>query len=183
MKDSRDLGLIIVFAVMNFIFMLIIGQVARAIPIYGIGYVFIIFYSIIASVAWLMYEGRRWRIFAQGLLFNSLTLLFIPSRGSPIVLGALANVFIVDLIFNSVYGFFKKKNILIWWIIILQVFFWVAAPLFDVVFLSLLVYPFEMVLKNYFIPLISLMLPVMIIEAIAGAYIGYRLYRRVENLT
>jgi hypothetical protein len=28
----------------------------------------------------------------------------------------------------------------------------------------------------------SVMLPIMIIEAIAGGYIGYKIYRRVEKL-
>jgi hypothetical protein len=182
-KNTRDLALIIFFAVLNFIFMAVIGQVANSITgIPGIGYAFIIFYSIIASVAWLMYEGRRWRIFAQGLLFNSLAVLFIPSRRSPTVIGAILNVLIVDLIFDSVYGFFEKKNKLLWWIILLQVFFWAIAPLWDVLFLSLFVYPLESVLKVWFIPIMSLMLPVMMIEAVAGGYMGYKIYRRVGKL-
>ena len=182
-KNTRDLALIIFFAVLNFIFMVVIGQVANSITfIPGIGYAFIIFYSIIASIAWLMYEGRRWRILAQGLLFNSLALLFIPSRRSPIVIGAILNVLIVDLIFNSVYGFFRKKNKLLWWIEFLQVFFWAIAPLWDVLFLSLFVYPFESVLKTWFIPIMSVMLPIMIVEALAGGYIGYKIYQRVVKL-
>jgi hypothetical protein len=32
------------------------------------------------------------------------------------------------------------------------------------------------------IQVMSIMLPVMIIEAIAGSYIGYKIYRRVEKL-
>lgn len=183
MKNSRDLAIIIFFAVLNFIFMAVIGQVANSIAIIpGIGYAFIMFYSIIASVAWLLYEGRRWRILAQGLLFNSLAILLIASRRSPIVIGAILNVFIVDLVFNSVYGFFKRKNKLFWWIILVQVFFWTMAPLWDVLFLSLFVYPLESVLKTWFIPIMSVMLPVMIIEAIAGGYIGYKIYQRAEKL-
>jgi len=43
-------------------------------------------------------------------------------------------------------------------------------------------YPLEWVLDNWFIPIMSVMLPVIIIEAIAGGYIGYKIFGRVEKL-
>ena len=182
-KETRDLALIIVFAVINLVFIVVIGQLAGLITgIPGINYIFSIFYSIIASIAWLMYEGRRWRILAQGLLFNSLAFLLVPGRSSPIVIGAILNVLVVDLVFNSLYGSFERKNKLVWWIILTQIFFWATAPLWDVLFLSLFMYGLETVLRVWFIPVMSIMLPVMIIEAIAGSYIGYKIYRRVEKL-
>jgi len=182
-KNSRDLALIIVFAVLNFIFMAVIGQVASSITIIpGIGYAFIFFYSIIASVAWLMYEGRRGRIFAQGLLFNSLAVLFIPSRRSPVVVGAILNVLVVDLIFNSFHERFERKNRLSWWITLSQVFFWVLAPLWDVLFLSMFVYPLESVLRVWFVPVMSVMYPIMMIEAVVGGYMGCKIYQRAKKL-
>jgi len=49
------------------------------------------------------------------------------------------------------------------------------------VFFSLFV-PWEEVITTWFVPVMSVMLPIMIIEAIAGSYIGYKIYRRVEKL-
>ena len=82
MISSRDLALIIVFAVLNFVFMLLIGQVPELITgVPGIGYVFTIVYSILQTVSWPLYKGRRWRIFAQGLLFSLLA--FSPQGNAP----------------------------------------------------------------------------------------------------
>jgi hypothetical protein len=65
LKASRDITLVIMFSVLELVFQALIGQVPGLITgIEGIGYAFTIFYSIIQSVAYLMYEGRRWRIFA-----------------------------------------------------------------------------------------------------------------------
>ena len=174
--------MIIIFAVLNFTIMLITHQITSVIYVVGLSYVFTIFYAINASVAWLMYEGRRWRIFLQAILFNTLTSLFIPS--STIVLGVagVLHAFTADLIFNSFYRQFKTKNRLLWWIILLQIFFWMTAPFFTFVFLASFVYPINSVLNIFLIPTLTVGLPIMIIEAIAGAIIGYKIFRRVENI-
>ena len=184
MISSRDLALVIVFAVMSFTFMLLIGQVPRLITgIPGIGYAFTIVYAINQAVAVLMYEGRRWRIFSQGLLVGLLALLFIPALDPAISMATILNSFIVDVVFNSVYGSFKRKNRLLWWATLSLVYYYATHSLWIVLFSSLLFYPFEVVMKNWFIPIMSVMLPVMILEAIAGGYLGYKIYRRIEKLT
>ena len=95
--------------------MILVGQVPNLISgIPGINYVFTIVYSIFQTVSWLMYEGRRWRIFGQGLLLALLALLFIPPWTLSVAMATILYMFIVDLIFNSVYGFFKRKNMLNW---------------------------------------------------------------------
>ena len=182
MKNSRDLSLIIIVVVLNFTIMLITNQITSVIYVVGLSYVFTIFYAINASVAWLMYEGRRWRILLQAILFNTVTSLFIPS--STIVLGVsgVLHAFTADLIFNSFYSQFKTKNRLFWWIILLQIFFWVTAPFFTFVFLASFVYPINSVLNIFLIPTLTVGLPIMIIEAILGAIIGYKIFQRVENI-
>jgi hypothetical protein len=184
MVDSRDLSLIIVFAVLGFVFMMLIGQVPRLITgIPGISYVFTIAYSILQTVSWLMYEGRRWRIFAQGLLLALLALLFIPPWTLPVALATIINMFIVDLIFNGFYGFFKKNKKLKGLSILVQVYYWTTHSLW-IVFVSLLfLSPLEEVLEKWFIPIMSIILPIMIIEAIVGGYIGHKIYTRVAKLT
>jgi hypothetical protein len=182
MKKSRDLALIVMFAVLTFVFQALIGQVPNLVTgIPGIGYAFTIVYSIIQSVAFLLYEGRRWRIFAQGLLFSLIAFPLIPTFTPPAAMAAILNSFIVDVVFNSFYGYFRKENRLFWWILITQVYHWSTLPLWLLPFLSL-VAPIEEVMEIWFIPVFSVMLPIMIAEAAAGSYIGYKIYKRVKNI-
>lgn len=169
-------------AVMGFVFMVLIGQVPSLITgIRGIAYAFDIVYSIIQSVSWLMFEGRRWRIVTQGLLLSLLALTVIPVWIPPVAIATIVNMFIVDLVFNSFHGFFERKKMLLQWLILGQVYYWSTHSLWVLLFSSLF-YPFEALLENWFIPIMSVMLPVVIIEAVAGSYIGYKIYGRVEKL-
>jgi hypothetical protein len=180
---TKDLSFVIVFAVLNFLIFLIANQITNLFPItLGLSYIFTVLYAINASVAWLMYEGRRWRILAQAIVFNTLTAVFVPSSVFVLSIAGIVHAFTADLIFNSFYGYFKLKNKLVWWIILLQVFFWATSPLWTLVFLASLVYPLENVLTLFFIPAMTIGLPIMLIEAIAGGYIGHKIYRRVEKI-
>jgi hypothetical protein len=182
MTESRDITLVIMFAVLNFIFQALIGQVPSLITgIPGIGYAFTIVYSIVQSVAYLMYGGRRWRIFAQGLLISLLSLLFIPNWMLPTAMATIVNVLIVDSIFNSLYGKFKLNNRLFWWILLIQIYYWTTQPLLLLPFFSLF-YPLELFIAEWFLPVMSIMLPIAIVEAVAGSYLGYGIYKRVEKL-
>ena len=183
MKKSRDIALIIMFAVLNVVLMVLIGQVPElttGIP--AIGYAFNIFYAITGSIALLMYEGRRWRIFTQSLLFNSLA-IFLVRIYTPIaaVVSILAS-FIMDVVFNSFYESFRRRNKLLWWGILSQVYSHTTQPIWTLLFVSLLLAPFEAVLRTWFFPVICVVLPVIIIEAIAGGYIGYKTYLRVSKI-
>jgi uncharacterized membrane protein len=182
MKKSRDIALIVMFAVLTFVFQVLIGQVPNLITgVSGIGYAFTIVYSIIQSVAFLMYEGRRWRIFAQGLLFSLLAVPLIPTFTPPAAMAAIVNSLLVDIIFNSFYERFKKANRVFWWILLNQVYYWATLPLWLLPFLALFL-PIQEVIELWFIPLMSVMIPIMIVGAIAGSYIGYKIYKRVENI-
>jgi len=128
MISSRDLALIVLIAVVNFVFLALVGQVPRVITgIPGIGYAFSIFYA-----------------------------------------------------FNSGYPFFQKKNRLVWLSIFGSLFYFGAGPYLDVLILSLF-YPPTIIAPA--LTALSLMFPVIIVEAIAGGYIGYKIYKRVEKLT
>ena len=112
--NSRDLSLIIIVAVLQLTIMLITNQITSLVYMIGLSYVFTIFYAINASVAWLMYEGRRWRILAQAILANTLISLLIPSRTIPLAIAGIVHAFTADLIFNSFYGYFESRNRLLW---------------------------------------------------------------------
>ena len=171
------------FAVLNVVLMVLIGQVPELITgIPAIGYAFNIFYAITGSIALLMYEGRRWRIFTQSLLFNSLA-IFLVRIYTPIaaVVSILAS-FIMDVVFNSFYKSFRKRNKLIWWGILSQVYSHTTQPVWTLLFVSVFLAPFEAVLRTWFFPVIVVVLPVIIVEAIAGGYLGYKTYLRVAKL-
>jgi hypothetical protein len=88
---------------------------------------------------------------------------------------------IVDLIFNSLYGKFKRDNRLFRWILALQVYSWTTYSFMALPFLSLFI-PMEDVIA-YFVTVLIVWLPIIIVEAVAGSYIGYKIYRRVEKIS
>ena len=180
MKNSRDIALIIMFVALSFAFNELVGQLPTLITgIQGSAFVFTIVYSIIQSVAYLMYGGRRWRILTQALLLSLLYFLFIPSWTLPVAMATVTNMFIVDVVFNSLYGKFKRDNRLFWWILALQVYSWTTYSFLLLPFLSLFI-PMAAVV-TYFVTIGIVWLPIIIIEAVAGSFIGYKIYRRVER--
>jgi len=187
MKSSRDIALIIMFAALVIVFRYLIGQfVLMAANITFPGFVFLlsIFFSVIQCVSFLMFKGRRWRFLALGLLSTLLYFVFInPSGGWGSEMAIITNYIVVDVVFNSFYVSFERKNRLLWLTVILQLYYWIAYPFWLLLFATTLFFPLESFFNNYFVPVFSVMLPVMVIEAIAGSYLGYKIYRRVEKIT
>lgn len=184
MLESRELGQIIMLAVLGFVSTVFVGQVATMISgIPGANYLLVIIYAIQTSFALLLYEGRRWRFFAQTTLF---TLLIIPTYigGVPFDLlskiNLVVNSFLCDLLFNSVYGAFKKQNNVVWWTSLATVVFWSLNPLFGVLIKSLLLFPSEFMMR--FIGILPFLFPVIIIESITGGYLGYKIYERTKKV-
>jgi hypothetical protein len=187
MWSSRDISLIITFSALTLIFGVLIGRVPDLITgIAGIGYVFTIVYSISQSVLWSLFEGRRWRILVKVLIVRLISLFLFTSGNLsysiPPTLATILNSAIIDIFFNSFYSYFKRKNKLFWWIILAQLYFWATHTIWILVFTTILYYPFESVIQYWFIPVALVMLPIMIIEALIGGSIGYKIYRRVERL-
>ena len=177
---SRDLALIAMFVALSFVFKELFGQIEAFTGIPGSDFALTIVYSIIQSVAYLMYGGRRWRILAQALLLNLLYFLFIPTWMPPIAMATLLNWFIVDIVFNSFYGKFERNSRLFWWILALQIYSWTTYSFMLLPFLSLVI-PMELVFA-YFVTFGIGWLPITIAEAVAGSFIGYKIFRRVEKI-
>jgi hypothetical protein len=180
---SKDLTLIIVFAVLGLAYTVFVAQMGYLITgISGVNFLFIIGYAIFISSQLLMYEGRKWRFLVSTILF---ALLIIPTHfaGTPYNIlpriPIVVNAFFTDLIFNNAYGFFESRNKLFWWTILVSLEYNVTSPFLSIV-LYYLFYPPEFVAA--FINVVLLMLPVIIIESIAGGYLGYKVYERVEKL-
>jgi hypothetical protein len=169
------------FAVLIFAFRLLIDRGVGMINIPGLEYILSIFFSITYSLFFLMCKGRRWRLSFLALLSTLLYITFINTAFHPTDLATLFNLFIADVVFNSLYGSFERKNKLLWLTILFQVYFWATYSLWLLVFYSVLFYPFEAFLKNWFIPIMSIM-PVLIVEGLAGGFIGYQIYLRVKKV-
>ena len=107
--------------------------------------------------------------------------IFIPSWTPPVAMATITNMFIVDLIFNSLHGKFKRDKRLFLWILTLQLFSWTLHTFINLPF-HLLFIPMEEFMA-VFVPLISVMLPIIIVEAVAGSFIGYKIYGRVEKIS
>ena len=83
MWTSKDVALVIIFAVTAFVYQGIVGQIPLIITgIQGIGYFFAIGGVIIFGTAFLIFEGKRWRFFVFTVLYSLLMLLIFVNLGS-----------------------------------------------------------------------------------------------------
>ena len=182
MWSSKDLCFIIVLSVVGLVSTTLVAQMAGLISgIRGANYVFTIILAIQTSLSFLVYEGRRWRLFAQISLF---TILIIPTylSGPPFSVQSKLHFFITgfiaDLILNSLYDAFRKREQLKLWAILGSLLFWVTLPFFSLMIRPLFFSPEAVA---FFANVVLLLLPVIVVEAIAGGYLGYHIYLRVRK--
>jgi hypothetical protein len=182
MWQSKDLASVIIFAVLGLIFTLFVTQTATLItgePM--VGYFFIVGYAVFISAQLLLFEGRRWRFAVSSILF---VFLIIPTSfaGAPFDVLArvplMFNAIVTDLLFTSIYGFFRMRNKLLLLTIIISVEFHSAVQFFSMLFLYLF-YPLQALTE--FINILLFVFPVIIIESLIGGYIGYIVYQRVKG--
>jgi hypothetical protein len=180
---SVELALVIVFAALGLAYTIIVAQMGYFITgIQGANFLFIIGYVIFISSQFLLFKGKKLRYFVSTVLF---VLLITPTNfaGAPFDIIAripiIIHAFFADLFFNSVYGFFERHNKLFWWTILLSVEYNVVTPVLSILFYSFF-YPPEFV--ETFTSAVLFMFPVIIIESIAGGYLGYKVYSKVEKL-
>jgi len=177
--SSKDLAFIIVFTVLNFVYTLLFGQLAwlfSGVP--GSNLLLIIGGVIVNSFALLHFQGRRWRFAVYQILF---AILVIPTflLGVPFDVIARLPIVVVgivsDVLFNSFFGFFKRQDKLMWWVIIDMIIFFLMTPFVTSIYFSF-VYAPEFV--SFFVNNVILLIPIVIIESVVGAIIGYKLYER-----
>jgi hypothetical protein len=182
MWSSKDISCIIFMAVLGLVFTALIGQMAGLLSgIRGANYIFTIFLAVQTAISFLIYAGRRWRFFVQ---FSIFTLLIIPTHlgGLPFAVQSrihfVITAFLADLIINSFYETFRKREKLKWWSIVGAVFFWVMMPFF-----SLLIRPlfYSLEAVALFANVVLLLLPVIIVESVAGGYLGYIIFLRLKR--
>jgi hypothetical protein len=136
---------------------------------------------IFISFGFLIYEGKRWRVLLQSALVALLTFSTYLS-GVPFDLVSkipiLLTAFFGDLIFNTFYPFFKKRNMLKWLSIIFSFAFLFMLFLFNTMNIYIFCPPQFL---NTFISLYALLLPVTLIETALGGWIGFEIYKRIER--
>ena len=186
MKNSRDIALIIVFAVLIVVFRLFIGRIVGMIEIPPFGgstaYLLSIFFSIIHSLSFLMYRGKRWRLFSQAIISTLLYLTLVNPSIRGIEMATITNLFIVDIVFNSFYGRFDRKEKLLWLTILFQVYYWATHAIWVLLYNSIFFYSFGGLMNNWFIPIMSILIPVMVIEGLIGGYTGHKIFQRVKKV-
>lgn len=184
MWKSRDIALVIILSVGGFVYSALIGQVGLLLTgIAGVNYFFTFGHAVFVSVGLLLFEGRRWRFFLQTTLFAILTL---PTylMGTPYdVLTRIPLIltgFQADLLFNSIHERFQRRQKIPLWAILSSTEFFVIDP-----FLRVLTYPLFLPPQytSTFASVTLLLLPIIIVEAAAGGYIGYKIYARTVELS
>ena len=180
MWSSRDISLVIITAVVAFVFQALIFGLPKTIT--GIPFsnsVTSIWGALTVSLAFLLFEGRRWRFSVHNILYVFLTFPtpFVgpPFDVPPRLVSILAGI-IADLLLNLIYQKSKNSNKLLWWSILVSVFFFNLIPI-----LNLPVMPFFLTQSaiDMIVNGIIVTTPFRIIGQIAGGYLAYQVYTRV----
>jgi hypothetical protein len=181
MRNSKDVGRVIFMAVLAVVSSAFIVQIATLISgIQGANYIFTIIMALQTSFSLLLYQGRKWRLLAQNAI---LTLLIMPLYlgGTPFSITKIhliPTAFVVDLLFNSFYKTFRDWSKLRLWSILCTLMFYLIMPFFSLLIRTLFYSPEAVAL---YVNVILLLSPVIIIEAIAGGYLGHQIYLRLKK--
>ena len=182
MWSSKDVCCVICMAVLGLVSTALIAQMAGLITgIRGANYVFTIVLAVQTTISFLLYEGRRWRFFVQ---FSIFTLLILPTYlgGTPFAVQTrihfVINAFIADLVINSFYKLASEHGKIRLWSVLGSLMFWGLLPFF-----SLLIRPlfYSLEAVALFASVVFLLLPVIIVEALAGGYLGYQIFLRLRK--
>lgn len=183
MWDSRDLTLIIVFAALGTVYTVLVTHTAYMITgITGIGFLFIIGHVILISSQLLFFNGKRWRYLASSTIF---VILIIPTSFAGAPFDAFARIPVIisaallDILYNSVYGYFEERNKLLLLILISAVAYNLASPYIGLVF-NYVFYPAEYVAT--YASALFFTTPLTVVESIIGGYLGYKVYQRIKKV-
>ncbi len=182
MISCRELSLIICLAVLGLVISTSIVQIATLTGIPGATYLFTILLSLLTSFSLLIYEGQRFMFFFQITLY---TFLIVPTSigGVPFDLFSkiqmIVNAFFVDIIFNGTYGFFRKKDKLLLWAIMGALVYWTMNPFFGLMIKPLF---FPQAFAFRILDILFWIVPVIIVESIAGGYLGYQTFTRIKGV-
>ena len=181
MWQTKDICYVIFMAILGIVSTVLIVQTASLFSgIQGANYIFTIVMAIQTGFSLCLYEGRRWRLFAQNAILN---LLIIPTHlgGPPFSLTKfhlVTTALVIDLVFNSFYKTFKTTGKIKVWSILGTVSFYLIMPFISLMVRSVFYSPEAVTLFSNVIVVLS---PVIIVESIAGGYFGYHIFLRLKR--
>jgi len=186
MNSSRYVTLVIVFAVLIFLFGLFIGRIVGMIEIPPFGsstaYLLAFGYSILHSLAFLTYKGKRWLLFSQAIISSLLYIMLVNPAIRAVEMATITNLFICDVVFNTFYRTFEQKNKLLILVFIFQIYYWATHAIWLLAYNSIFFFSFEGLMNVWFIPIMSILIPIMVIEGLMGGYTGYKIFQRLKNI-
>jgi hypothetical protein len=157
------------------------GQLEASTGIIGLGFLLTIIHALFISTVFFIFEGEKWRFFYYSSLRAFLTsfVIFFGGAVNFFVLPVIVIIgFVADLLFNTVYEFFNKRNKKLWWGILATLATTCSTPLTVAILLIFFSPATVPILINMYL----LMSPVIIIESIVGGYTGYKIYQRTKKL-
>ncbi|MEJ2242796.1 MAG: hypothetical protein P8Y18_11750 [Candidatus Bathyarchaeota archaeon] len=182
MWSSKEITLVIIFAAISLIYSATVIQIPKFLTgIIGLGYILGFGMVIILNVAFLSFEGSRWKFISVVIIERMLLSVILVYMGPTIFIKSIplfAGKFIQDVIFNTIYGYFKKRNKLLW----LTIIFSVTGLILDVIF-RILLFPF-LISPEYttsFIGTVSIMFPLIIFNGLFGGFLGHQIYNRIKS--
>jgi len=181
--SSRDIALVIITAVLVFVLTALVFQLATMLTgVQGTSFIFTFAFATFISLTFLLFEGRRWRFFCHNTLYALLSLPTstggIPYDIFPRLVIILAG-FLLDLLLNSFYNYFKSREGLVWWSVLTGLVTFSIIPL-----MQILIFPiyFSSGFVTAYTNTVILMSPFLIGGGAVGGYLGYKLYQRVLPL-
>jgi hypothetical protein len=184
MRKSRYIAFMVTLAATNFVFSALVGQLgwlSTGIPGSNM-VIFGVIFAIFPSITLLIFKEKRWLFFMQSLL---VVMLSLPTYVGGIPFDVISRIPVIvaavqcDILFNSIHGFFEKREKLLWWAILGSIDVTLITQVIGILVWPLVLAPEAITL---WINLIPLLFPVIIIETAVGAYLGYRIYKKVQTL-
>lgn len=184
MWKSRNVAILIVLAVVNFVFSTLVGQLGwltTGIPGSNL-VVFGVIFAIFPSFTLLIFKGKRGLFFVEALL-SVIIALSTYVNGAPFDIisriPAIVSALQCDILFNSSYCFFEKREKLLLWATLGSIEFTFVTQLLGLVVWPLVMTPEAITLWINTLPII---VPVVAAETAIGSYLGYRIYKKVEKI-
>jgi len=175
---GKEIALIVSFATMLVALTYVFHHARIVTGIRGISYLFTIFGAIPVTAVMLCFQGRRWRFLSLGCLVG---MMVFPSHlhGAPFdptKLIYLLVFLVTDVVFNTFHDQYQKRGrLLIWAILFANTYYLMRIPL---TLLRLQLFFSPIVLAMY-IKLMMVMVWIIVGQATLGAYLGYRIYKRI----
>jgi len=179
--NAKEVALIICYATILMTLAYLFQHARIVTGIRGISYLFTIFGAIPVTTAMLSFQGRRWRFLLMGCLVGMMVFSthLHGAPYDPTKLIYLLVFLVTDVVFNTFHRRFEKRGrLVVWALLFANTYYLMRIPL-TLLRLHLFFSPVVLVMYT---KLMMIMVWIIIAEATLGAYLGYRIYKRIEGI-